>query len=248
MGSMDLTATSRPGYRAVMSPGAGEDGATMSASGAPAWEPDEEDVAFYDLYGDWDPLTPAELAELMVGFPEPWWIVGGHAIEAFTGVRRFHEDLDLVVFPDAVPALRAQLGSRFHLWSNHGGTFRVLDDEHPEPLDPLSQIWMRENARSPWRVDCIPNPQRDGRWVSRHDDALEADLEDVTWVAGDGIRYLNPEVALLFKARQMRPKDQIDLANAWPLMGAGRRTWLREAVHRTYGPDHGWAERLAAED
>ena len=220
----------------------------MNAPVSSAWGPDEEDIAFYDLYGDWDALTPAELAELMAGFPEPWWIVGGHAIEAFTGVRRFHEDLDLVVFPDAVPALRAQLGSTFHLWSNHGGTLRVLDDEHPEPLDPLSQIWMRENARSPWRVDCIPNPERDGRWVSRHDDTLEADLEDVTWVAADGIRYLSPEVALLFKARQMRPKDQIDFGNAWPLMSTGRRTWLREAVHRTYGPDHGWAERLAAED
>jgi hypothetical protein len=210
------------------------------------WEPDEEDVAFYDVYGDWDPLTPAELADLMAGFAHPWWIVGGHAIEAFTGVPRFHEDIDLVVFPDAVPALRAQLGDTFHLWCNDGGTFRVLDDQRPEPLHPLCQIWLRENARSPWRVDCIPNPVRDGRWVSRHDDTLEADLEDVTWVAADGIRYLNPEVALLFKARQLRRKDEIDLANAWPLMTGRQRGWLREAVHRGYGPGHGWTERLVS--
>lgn len=219
----------------------------MSTPAESAWEPDEEDIAFYKVYGDWDPLTPAELADLMTGFPEPWWIVGGHAMEAFTGVRRFHEDIDMVVFPDAVPALRTQLGDTFHLWCNHGGTFRVLDDEHPELLDPLCQVWMRENARSPWRVDCILNPKRDGRWVSRRDDTLEADLEDVTWVAADGVRYLNPEVALLFKARQMRRKDEIDLANAWPLMTADQRTWLLEAVHRTYGPDHGWTERLAAD-
>ncbi len=57
-------------------------------------------------------------------------------------------------------------------------------------------------------------------------------------MAADGIRYLNPEVALLFKARQLRRKDEIDLANAWPLMTGGQRTWLREAVHRAYGPDH----------
>ena len=220
----------------------------MSTPVESAWEPDEEDIAFCNVYGDWDPLTPAELADLMAGFPEPWWVVGGYAMQAFTGVRRFHEDIDMVVFPDAVPALRAQLGDTFHLWCNDGGTFRVLDDKHPEPLDPLCQIWMRENARTPWRVDCIPNPKRDGRWVSRHDDTLEADLEEVTWVAADGIRYLNPEVALLFKARQLRRKDEIDLANAWPLMTAGQRTWLREAVHRTYGPDHAWTERLASED
>ena len=107
---------------------------------------------------------------------------------------------------------------------------------------------MRANARSPWRVDCILNPKRDGRWVSRRDDTLEAPLEEGTWVSDDGIRYLNPEVALLFKARQERRKDEIDLANAWPLLAADQRTWLRDAVHRTYGPDHAWTERLASAD
>ena len=75
-----------------------------------AWEPTPEDVAFYDVYGDWDPLTPGGLRDLMAGFPAAWWIVGGHAIEAFTGVRRFHEDIDLVVFDKDVPALRKHLG------------------------------------------------------------------------------------------------------------------------------------------
>jgi hypothetical protein len=218
-----------------------EDGAVTDL----AWQPDEEDVRFYDVYGDWDPLTPAELAVLMEGFPQPWWLVGGHALEAFTGVPRFHEDIDLVMFSDALPDLRRQLGGRFHLWCNHGGTFRILDDEHPEPIDPLNQVWMRENARSPWKVDCILNPQRDGRWVSRHDDTLDAELAEVSWVADDGIRYLNPEVALLFKARQHRVKDDIDLANAWPLMDERQRTFLRDRVRRAYGDDHPWTDRLA---
>lgn len=209
-----------------------------------AWEPDAEDRAFCDIYGDWDPLTPAELAPLMNGFPDPWWVVGGHAIEAFTGIRRFHEDIDLVVFADSVPALRAQLGSTYHLWSNDGGTFRIIDHEHPEPLAPLAQIWMRVDARSPWKVDCIVNPRADdGRWRSRRHDDLVADLDDVTWVAGDGIRYLNPEVSLLFKAKQQRRKDAIDLDSAWPLMSAAQRTWLRDQV-RTHHPDHPWQERL----
>jgi hypothetical protein len=219
----------------------------MATTGAgQVWTPDADDIAFTDVYGDWDPLTPSELAILMEGFAEPWWIVGGHAIEAFTGVRRLHEDIDMVVFADAVPALREQLGETFHLWSNHGGTFRIIDDQHPEPLDPLCQIWMRENARSPWRVDCILNPSRDGRWVSRRDDTFEAELEEVTWVSDAGVRYLNPEVALLFKARQQRRKDDIDLDNALPLLTDRQRGWLRDAVRRTYG-DHDWIERLDSE-
>lgn len=208
------------------------------------WQPDEDDLAFTRVYGAWDPLEPAELQALMEGFEPPWWVVGGHAIEAFTGVQRFHEDIDFVVFADHVQQLRAQLGEHFHLWSNHGGTFRIIDDDHPEPLDPLSQIWIREDAQSPWRADCILNPSSEGRWQSRHDDALVADLDEVTWVHDDGIRYLNPEVALLFKAKQCRAKDELDLAATWPRLSAAQRSWLREAVRRTY-PDHAWTARLA---
>ena len=214
------------------------------AERAAAWEPDEEDRAFLDLYGPWDPLNPARARELMTGYPAPWWIVGGHAIEAFTGVPRMHEDVDLVIFARDVPAFRAQLGDRFHLWSNFGGTFRPIDDKHPDPLDPRSQIWVRREARSPWLLDCILNPDADGRWQSKRDPEHVADLEDVTWVADDGIRYLNPEITLFFKAAQHRVKDEIDLDNAWPLLSDEQRAWLRDAVRR-YDREHPWNERLA---
>ncbi|QNN52024.1 hypothetical protein [Nocardioides mesophilus] len=210
------------------------------------WEPTEEDRAFLDVYGPWDPLAPAELQRLMAGFEPPWWVVGGHAIEAFTGVRRVHEDIDLVVFADDVQALRAQLGGTFHLWGMNDGTMRVIDERHPDPVHPLCQIWMRVDASSPWRVDCILNPSAEGRWQSRHDDSFVADLDEVTWVAADGIRYLDPAITLLFKARQQRPKDAIDLANTWPLLPPERRAWLRDAVAHRY-PDHPWTERLRSE-
>jgi hypothetical protein len=210
---------------------------------ARAWRPDAEDRAFCDVYGDWDPVDPTELRELMGGFPAPWWVVGGHAIEAFTGVQRFHEDIDLVVFSDDVPALREQFRGVFHLWSNHGGTFRIMDDDHPEPLHPLSQVWMRQDARSPWRVDCPLNPKRGGLWLSKRDDTHAAELDEVTWVADDGVRYLNPEVVLHFKATQRRTKDEIDLGNVLPLLADERRSWLADIVRRTL-PDHPWQPRL----
>jgi hypothetical protein len=212
-----------------------------------AWTPEPEDRRFLDVYGDWDPVTPAELADLMAGFGQPWWLVGGHAIEAFTGVPRFHEDIDLVVFTEHVPLLRERLGDRFHLWSNDGGTFRIIDDAHPEPLAPLSQIWMREDARSPWRIDCILNGSVDGRWQSKHDPAHVAGLDEVTWVHTDGIRYMRPEVTLFFKAKQARTKDTVDLANAWPLMTPAQRTWLRDRVRRHF-PEHPWLRHMATAD
>ena len=59
------------------------------------------------------------------------------------------------------------------------------------------------------------------------------------WEPDDGVRYLNPEVVLHFKARHARVKDVVDRDNVLPLLDDERRAWLREAVRRTY-PDHAW--------
>jgi hypothetical protein len=49
---------------------------------------------------------------------------------------------------------------------------------------------MRVDADSSWRLDCILNPSTDdGHWRSRRKEIdLAAPLDDVTWVASDGIR------------------------------------------------------------
>jgi hypothetical protein len=204
-----------------------------------------EDHDFFLRYGAWEPWTPADVAEQMAGFPGPWWVVGGHAIEAFTGVPRDHEDVDVAIFGRDVGHLRRVLGERHHLWSNHGGTLRPLDGDHPEPLDPLCQVWVREDAAHPWRADFILNPDRDGRWQSRREPDHVADLEDVTWVDGRGIRFLAPEVALFFKTHLHRPKDEVDLGVTWPLLSAPQRAWLVTELRRRR-PDHPWTARLVA--
>lgn len=56
----------------------------------------------------------------------------------------------------------------------------------------------------------------DGLWQSKRDAGHVADLDEVTWVDGRQVRFLNPEVVLLFKAAQDRAKDRFDLDNTWP--------------------------------
>lgn len=55
---------------------------------------DPEEAAFQRLFGPWAALDPVGVAELLDGFQSPWWIVGGWALEALSGVRRRHEDID----------------------------------------------------------------------------------------------------------------------------------------------------------
>ncbi|MCZ7578424.1 MAG: acetate--CoA ligase family protein [Dehalococcoidia bacterium] len=144
------------------------------------------DVDFARIYGPFAETTPPELQALMQGFERPWWIVGGWALDAFTGLERDHEDTDMSIFVDDVPAFRAHLEPRFHLWNNWGGTFRFFDADHPEPIHPLSQIWVREHAGAPWVVDCILTPSVAGKWQSKRDREHIAELDEVTWIDSRG--------------------------------------------------------------
>ena len=103
---------------------------------------------------------------------------------------------------------------------------RPLSDRFPEPFDAESQIWLRRDASSPWEVDLPITPDRDGLWTSKRWSSHVAPVDDVTWVADDGIRYLRPEITLHFKARFQRPKDERDLEVALPLLTEDRRAWL----------------------
>lgn len=202
-----------------------------------------EDERFFRWYGDWAPLDPAGLTAFMAGFTRPWWIVGGWSIEAFTGVPREHEDVDLSILACDLDAFREHVGEEWNLWSNHGGTLRPFDDRHPEVLDVHSQVWVRRSAADPWVIDLPITPDRNGLWTSKRDPDHVAPLDDVTWVSDDGVRYLRPEITLLYKAVLHRPKDDRDLAVTWPLLGAEQQAWLRDAVRRLY-PGHDWVERM----
>ena len=70
-------------------------------------------------------------------------------------------------------------------------------------------------------------------------------VELATWVAEDGIRYVRPEIALLYKARLDREKDRRDLELTWPLLDDAARAWLLDAVGAVE-PGHAWLTRLAS--
>lgn len=206
-----------------------------------------EDEAFLRLYGPWAVLTPREVAGMLRGHDRPWWIVGGWAIDAATGVPREHEDVDVSMLASDVPAFYASLKSEWHLWNQVGGVLTPFRDDRTEPVDRESQIWVRRDAASPWVLDVILIPDRDGLWVSKRDPDHAAPVDDVVWTHSDGVRYQRPEIVLLHKALKARPKDDRDLRTAWPVLDDVARDWLARQVARLY-PGHRWSELLDSLD
>lgn len=189
-------------------------------------------------YGGWDPLDPSTIGDFMDGFDRPWWIVGGWSLEVFTGVSREHEDMDISIFAGDAGAFRQFLGERWTPWNVDESWFRPFDDRFPD-VAPDSQIWVRRDARSPWILDVPLTAGSEGRWTNKRFPEHTEDLDQVTWVAPDGLRYAKPEVTMMFKAAQSRDKDRHDAEVTLPLLGADARRWLGSTVAQ-WDPEHSW--------
>lgn len=195
---------------------------------------------FARWYGPWDPLTPESIAAFLDGFDRPWWIVGVGALEKATGVSRRHEDMDVSIAHHDAEALRVFLADRgWTTWNADSGWLRPFDERFRE-IRSGSGIWVRADAVSPWVLDVPLTPFTGTRWTNKRLPSQEYDLDEVTWVAEDGLRYLNPEVVLFMKSAQVREKDIVDAEANLGLLDVRQRAWLRDSIAQL-DPAHPWA-------
>jgi len=194
------------------------------------------------LYGPWLPRRPRDVAALLEGYGGPWWIAGGWAIEAFTGVPRPHDDVDPSIPRSNVTALRAYLAGRLDVWQADDGLLRPMVAATDTISDTCENLWLRPSGAEPWEYDVILMHTTPTTWTFKRDARISRPLAEILWVHDD-ITYLRPEVQLLHKARAVRPKDQVDFDVCAPLLDQKSGTWLREALHAAH-PGHPWLQAL----
>jgi hypothetical protein len=195
------------------------------------------------LYGPWASRTPQDVRELLAGYRGRWWIAGGWAIQAFTGVNRAHGDIDPSVPRSDAALLRRHLLGAFHVWAADDGALRPLtrDDDAIPPT--CSNLWLRRDGAGPWEYDVLLADVADQQWTYKGDARITRSLGDILWTR-DGIDYLRPELQLLYKAPRRRGIDQVDFDACAPLLGEAARSWLRWALETAH-PGHPWIEALA---
>lgn len=195
------------------------------------------------LYGPWRGRTPGDVAALLADYPGPWWIAGGWAIEAFTGVTRPHGDIDPSIPRADAPALRASLRGHLDVWAADRGTLRPLVDA-ADPIPPTcSNLWLRTSGADPWEYDVILLETTAERWWYKRDPRVSLPRQALLWER-DGIAYLRPEIQLLHKAPGRCPQDQDDFEASLPLLTTAERAWLRDAL-RTAHAGHPWIAALS---
>lgn len=198
---------------------------------------------FTRLYGRWLPRTPSDVRDFFAGYPGVWWIAGGWALEAFTGVERPHDDIDAGVLRADLSMLRTHAHERIDLWAAFSGALRpVASDDTAELPDGCGQLWTRRSASDPWEYDILLSPGTAQQWQYKRETSIRMPMADALWER-DGIRYLQPEIQLLYKAKGLRDKDASDFDATMPYLDARRRSWLKDALELTL-PGHPWHDRL----
>ena len=201
-----------------------------------------EDQEVVRLYGPWHQRTPAHALELLRDYPGRWWVAGGFAIEAFTGYRRPHADLDVGIPREDAPLLAEHLRGRLDVWAADHGSLRPLT-QPAEPVAPTcSNLWLRASGAQRWEYDVLLTGLTAGTWTYEHDAAITLPVEHLLCTRA-GVAYLLPQVQLLHKAAATRPKDDEDFDACLPLLDRAERQWLRAALDTAHR-GHPWRARL----
>lgn len=186
---------------------------------------------------------PLKVAALMRAFEPDWFVAGGWAIDLFLGREtRPHDDIEIAVFR------RDQLALQKHLddWILKKAVSGELTDwSAGEFLQlPVHEIHcFNERAATPF-LEVLLNETDAENWIFRRDARITRPLSKLSATAADSdIKFLRPEIILLYKSKNPRAKDERDFQTTLPRLTSGSRRWLKEAISVCY-EEHYWLPNL----
>ncbi len=206
-----------------------------------------EDCRYNPPSVDFPDFQPALLAAtVMNAFDRPWCLAGGWAIDFWLGrLTRSHADVEVAVFREDQIALRDFLYNwRFFI--------ATTDDKHP-PRKP----WRREdrqllmlpvhelhaiNARGQ-KLQLLLNESDSVDWLYRRDQRIRWPREQWTVRGAFGVPVIAPHLALLYKSKRPRDRDELDLRSAAPQLDSELRSWLCDAIALA-DANHPWLAAL----
>ncbi len=191
--------------------------------------------------GPWEPLGLAETVDLFADAPFRWWISGGLALEVHLGRSwREHSDTDLGLLRSHVRDLAPVLAG----WDVHvatAGRLSTWTGVAARADRSENNLWCRRDPDSPWSLDVTIGEGDEESWIFRRDPRVRVPWAEAVLTSAD-VPYLAPELQLLFKSRDLRPKDDIDAREVIPELESRRRHRLADLLAQ----DHPWQSLLSA--
>lgn len=176
--------------------------------------------------------------QVMQGFPAPWFVCGGWAIDLHLGYQtRPHHDIDLGLYRADQMLLKEHFA---------GQMFFYFDDDN-------KHIWGDEILQLPihelrlegegLELEFVLNEVKDNLWHYRRNDNITLPTEELVLFTPNGVPYLAPQVVLLYKSTKVSERDQIDFLKVLPHIGLEQKDWLKSSLMMT-DTEHPWLIRL----
>jgi len=193
------------------------------------------------------PLPPGDIQLLLSSAPFQWWIAGGWALDLFSGEQsRPHFDTDVAV------ARRDQIAAQRYL---QGWDFQYAVPGTSDPVvfeswkdgqilgQEIHGSWARQSSGSPWRFEFLLHEIERDIWSFRYCHDVQHPLKSIGGRTPEGIRYLQPQITLLYKAARLRQVDEEDFRRVLPCLASEQRMQLMEDI-LCFSPKHPWLALL----
>ena len=180
----------------------------------------------------------------MKGFERPWFVAGGWAIDLYLGqVSRPHADIEIGIFRSDQLGLQKYLaGWEFQKVIHKVGLEGWEIGEYLEL--PTHEAYARRDKGQPTELEILLDESDGQDWKFRKNLAITRPLDLALIRAENGVLFLAPEIALLYKAATSTPreKDWLDFQQVIPVLEAERKEWLKQSLAKQY-PGHLWLEK-----
>lgn len=179
---------------------------------------------------EWKPVSVGEAFCIFSEAPFRWWISGGNALDLHIGKSwRTHDDIDVGFVRSEAEIVYGWMKA-WDLWIASGGALVRWRGEQLHVDEEQNNVWARKNDEQHWSIDLTVGDGDSRRWAYRRDSRLSRPWEEAVLHTDEGVPYLAPDLQLLFKSKDNRPKDDVDAAEVIPLLDERQRRFLNEAL------------------
>ncbi len=185
---------------------------------------------------------PQKIAALMQNFQSDWFIAGGWAIDLYLGkISRPHADIEIAIFRRDQIFLQSYLNGWLLKKAENAKLSTWNRNEFLEL--PVHAIHCFHETSAPQNFEVLLNESNADEWIYRRNGRVTKSLTEIYSMTDSGIRFLRPEIVLLYKSKNPRAKDEQDFESVVKRLDAESKRWLENALV-ICDLRHDWLQKL----
>jgi hypothetical protein len=108
---------------------------------------------------------------------------------------------------------------------------------------PTHEIHGFNETSQPLQIEILLNESDETDWIFRRNQEVQRSLNKVQLETNAGLKFLCPEIVLLYKSTNPQAKDEWDFQAVVEYLDDEQKEWLRDAI-KVCNSEHHWLRSL----